>query len=75
MHFQQTVSHVSHCILQGIQVEPKRWALIPALDLQDVEHLLDVEGLFQVTVISEDLTNPSQMTLELFLKCLMAESW
>jgi hypothetical protein len=40
-----------------------------------VEHLLDVEGLFQVTVVSEDLADSGQMSLELFLKCFMAERW
>eukprot|EP00350_Pseudokeronopsis_sp_OXSARD2_P009789 CAMPEP_0170544566 /NCGR_PEP_ID=MMETSP0211-20121228/3276_1 /TAXON_ID=311385 /ORGANISM="Pseudokeronopsis sp., Strain OXSARD2" /LENGTH=241 /DNA_ID=CAMNT_0010848243 /DNA_START=1016 /DNA_END=1741 /DNA_ORIENTATION=- len=73
MHHNQFFPHIVQSVLQRSEVELQRGNLFPIWGLEDVEHLSDVKVFFQLSVISEYLTDDGEMLTEFCFKSLMSE--
>lgn len=40
-----------------------------------MKHLFDIEIVFQISMVTEDFTDPSQMFLKLLFQGFMSERW
>ena len=64
VHFQQGLPHDRDGIVQGRQIVREGLGLLPVVNLEDRHHLLDVEVIFQLAVLLEDLADMSQVLAE-----------
>jgi len=73
LHVKQLFHRINNRCFQRCQVEREGMALLPLINLQDSQHLADVEWVSEGTEVSEDFTHASRFLNKFFFKSSKAE--